>query len=85
MTKIGYLAARPTGRGGCDDQEWEGIQAWKWLNEMYHYLVIPPRALSQGRAEAWQRREELPEQKKKENQREARSASRGKRAVQGRA
>ena len=59
----------------------------QWLNEMDHYLVIPPRALSQGRAEAWQRREELPEQKKKEKekQREARSASRGKRAVQGRA
>ena len=87
MTKIGYLATRLIGRGGCDDQEWKGIQAWKWLNEMYHYPVIPPRALSQGRAEAWQRREELPEQKKKEKekQREARSAIRGKRAVQGRA
>ena len=59
----------------------------QWLNEMDHYRVIPPRVLSQGRAEAWQRREELLEQKKKEkeNHREARSAIRGKRAVQGRA
>ena len=46
---------------------------------MDHYPVIPPRALSQGRAEAWQRREELLEQKKKEKetQREARSAGKG--------
>ena len=59
MTRIGYLATRPHGpTGSPDDQERKGIQAWKWLNEMPYYPANPPRALSQGRAEAWQRREE---------------------------